>query len=115
MKIDLRMSTKRKIRSDVMMCVSCRGARCRRHKTPVRVLALRDGTNCGICGETVDLDRKHPDPFSPSVDHVIPRARGGTDEASNLQVAHLTCNQKKQARYAPSTPSQGRGEVRRGY
>jgi 5-methylcytosine-specific restriction endonuclease McrA len=35
------------------------------------------------------------DPFV--VDHVVPRARGGSDEASNLAVAHQSCNARKGA------------------
>lgn len=94
----MKIEAQRKRRADVMMCNSCRGARSRRHKMPVRVLALRDGLDCGICKTPVDLSLEHPDPWSPSVDHVIPRAHGGSDDPTNLQVAHLTCNQNKHAR-----------------
>lgn len=33
-----------------------------------------------------------PDPWSPSVDHVLPLSLGGTDTASNKRAAHLRCN-----------------------
>lgn len=87
-------------RSDTALCERCKPSRSLRHKTPVRVVANRDGTDCGICREPVDLDLRWPDPMSASVDHVIPRARGGSDDLSNLQVAHLTCNLKKHTRIA---------------
>ncbi len=32
-----------------------------------------------------------------SVDHIIPHAKGGTDDPSNLQAAHMTCNKSKNA------------------
>jgi hypothetical protein len=33
-----------------------------------------------------------PHRYAGSVDHVIPTSRGGTDERSNLRLAHVTCN-----------------------
>jgi 5-methylcytosine-specific restriction endonuclease McrA len=32
------------------------------------------------------------DKFRPSVDHIIPRALGGTHDPENLQLTHLVCN-----------------------
>lgn len=53
------------------------------------------GTRCAICGQPVDMGLRYPDPLSPTVEHVIPRSRGGTDQISNLRVAHHTCNVRK--------------------
>lgn len=50
---------------------------------------------CGICGMPVDKSLKYPDPFSPTVDHIIPCARGGSDDLDNLQLAHRKCNREK--------------------
>lgn len=50
---------------------------------------------CGICGQPVDKTLKYPDPMSPTVDHIIPCARGGSDELDNLQLAHRYCNRNK--------------------
>ncbi len=36
-------------------------------------------------------------PLSASVDHIVPMAAGGTDDRSNLQIAHLFCNLHKSA------------------
>lgn len=36
-------------------------------------------------------------PLSASVDHIVPMAAGGTDDRSNLQIAHLFCNLHKNA------------------
>ncbi len=56
-------------------------------------------TICGICGRPVDFDKKFPDPWSATVDHIIPVAKGG-DPASleNLQLAHLQCNRIKSSK-----------------
>jgi 5-methylcytosine-specific restriction endonuclease McrA len=54
-------------------------------------------TICALCG-------KPPTAADGLVtDHIIPRARGGSDDASNLQAAHRTCNARKSARL-PSYP-----------
>lgn len=60
-------------------------------------LALRDGANCGICSAPVDMTIRRADDakWCASVDHVLPRALGGTHEPGNLQLAHLYCNQVK--------------------
>jgi hypothetical protein len=33
-----------------------------------------------------------PSPWAPTVDHIIPRALGGTDAKANLRAAHAKCN-----------------------
>ena len=53
------------------------------------------GTHCAICGQPVDMSLRYPDPLSPTVEHLVPRSKGGTDDLSNLRVAHHTCNVRK--------------------
>lgn len=53
---------------------------------------------CGICRLPVDMDLSAPDPMRASVDHIWPRALGGTNDPENLQLAHLRCNSVKQHR-----------------
>lgn len=53
---------------------------------------------CGICGQPIFKRFKHPHSFSASIDHKVPLARGGTNALSNLQLAHLGCNSRKQDR-----------------
>ena len=51
---------------------------------------------CAICGNPVDKSLKFPNPLSPSVDHIIPIAKGGhPSDISNLQLTHLGCNREK--------------------
>ncbi len=53
----------------------------------------RDKMICQLCGQVCKGVR--PDPLSPSIDHVIPIARGGQHQRSNVQTAHLLCNMRK--------------------
>ncbi|MBQ9387912.1 MAG: HNH endonuclease [Lachnospiraceae bacterium] len=53
-------------------------------------------TVCGICGHPVDFSLKFPDPLSPTIDHIIPIAKGGhPSDIDNLQLAHWGCNRQK--------------------
>jgi 5-methylcytosine-specific restriction endonuclease McrA len=70
----------------------------RKHGMSVVQLAGRDGDSCGICHERVDLDASVDDLMRPSVDHVWPRALGGSNDPENLQLAHLLCNIHKRDR-----------------
>mgnify|MGYP001019920311 CR=1 FL=1 len=52
---------------------------------------------CGICGERIEA-------FSDAtIDHIVPLGRWGSNQMSNLQLAHYSCNNAKgnQLRYAP--------------
>jgi 5-methylcytosine-specific restriction endonuclease McrA len=52
----------------------------------------RDKGLCQLCHEPIDLRVTWPDPMSMSIDHKIPRSKGGTHTIDNLQSAHLSCN-----------------------
>lgn len=43
---------------------------------------------CALCGEPVKFKKM-------TVDHKIPLSKGGTNDISNLQLAHLICNRTK--------------------
>lgn len=60
---------------------------------------VRDNWRCQVCGERVDAALSHPHPMSPSLDHTIPLAKGGTHERKNVQLAHLICNSRKSDQY----------------
>ena len=54
---------------------------------------------CHICGENIDYtltDRDHPRFFV--IDHVVPLAKGGADDLTNVKAAHRACNSTKRAR-----------------
>lgn len=49
---------------------------------------------CGICGESVDTSISGRLPDGPTVDHIVPVARGGAFfDRSNLRLTHRACNQ----------------------
>ena len=61
----------------------------------VAYLVKRDKGRCGICRKPV---RAAKGPMRPSVDHIVPLAKGGTHELANLQLAHYRCNLSKNNR-----------------
>ena len=56
------------------------------------VLGERDAWTCWVCANDVDPDAVAGSPHAGSVDHVVPRARGGSNDAANLRLAHRRCN-----------------------
>ena len=74
---------------------------------------LKTQSICGICKQPVDKSLKYPDPYSATVDHIIPVSRGGhPSDINNLQLAHFRCNRLKwdklQAQADDSQTNQGR-------
>ena len=57
----------------------------------------RDGWICQLCDLPIDREAVKPHPLSPSIDHIIPIARGGEHSLRNVQAAHLGCNVRKGA------------------
>lgn len=60
----------------------------------------RTRSPCGICETEIDYTLPATDPMSFVVDHVIPLNKGGTDDLTNCQAAHRTCNRTKSDRIA---------------
>lgn len=54
---------------------------------------------CKSCGKMCNPDdhswTNHSGPMRPSVDHIIPLAKGGPHDWDNVQVAHIICNSAK--------------------
>lgn len=65
----------------------------------------RDGWRCGICGGHVDPAVRWPDPWSASLDHIVPMSLGGPHRPDNVQCAHLRCNILKGAVFDAGSPS----------
>lgn len=55
----------------------------------------RDGGRCHICGGRCDPKRFE-------IDHLVPIARGGAECATNVALAHPSCNRKRSAGYIPA-------------
>lgn len=86
-------------RVDSKMCPDCKRGRGTRHGFSVKaIVAIHGTTDCGICGGPVDIGLRRPNLMSPSIDHIVPYAHGGSNDPSNLQLAHLLCNHVKSDR-----------------
>lgn len=55
----------------------------------------RDSWVCQLCGKRVRKDLPVSDDRAASLDHILPRSLGGTDDIDNLQLAHRICNSIK--------------------
>ena len=55
----------------------------------------RDEWQCKICGDAVDRELDGNDPMGPTIDHIMPIAKGGGHIWDNVQLAHRTCNEMK--------------------
>jgi 5-methylcytosine-specific restriction endonuclease McrA len=65
-----------------------------RNNKPTRsAIYARDGHKCQYCGATRKL----------TIDHVIPKSKGGSDDWDNLVVACSSCNIKKGDKYLEHT------------
>jgi 5-methylcytosine-specific restriction endonuclease McrA len=51
-----------------------------------------------LCGEPLAMAEQVPHPLAPTIDHVIPLARGGWHAPDNVQAAHFLCNSRKSDR-----------------
>lgn len=49
-------------------------------------LLARDGDGCWFCGKPMGSDM--------TLEHLVPRSRGGGNDSANLVLAHADCNQK---------------------
>lgn len=63
-------------------------------------IAERDEWICHLCNGDIPRDAAWPDPFSLSLDHVIPLSKHGIHDPSNVKAAHLRCNVAKGAEVA---------------
>lgn len=55
-------------------------------------LYIRDRFQCAYCGR----DLRHAAPNEITLDHLLPRSAGGSNEATNLITACVSCNSSRQ-------------------
>lgn len=53
----------------------------------VRRLRYRDGDDCWLCGHALGTN--------VTLDHVVPKSKGGSNNIENLRLAHFECNQRR--------------------
>nr|DAR25287.1 MAG TPA: HNHc [Caudoviricetes sp.] len=70
----------------------------------------RYGAVCWLCHLAIDLALPRMSPGGFTIDHVVPRSKGGTDDLANLRPAHRECNLRRCAKpasaFKPKRPSQ---------
>lgn len=54
----------------------------------IKARLLSQDPRCWVCGCALSME-------SATIDHVVPRSRGGLDNANNLRLACEPCNQKR--------------------
>lgn len=64
----------------------------------VLTLAERDNWECWLCSLPVPKHTKPSDPNAPTVDHVIPRSKGGHGTPDNIRLAHKRCNNLRKSK-----------------
>ena len=52
----------------------------------------RDDWVCHLCSSPVDRSAHFNDDLAPSLDHLVPRSKGGSNDPENLKTAHRGCN-----------------------
>lgn len=62
--------------------------RTRRRIQEFRLKLLSENGRCKWCGQIVS-------PEESSIDHIVPKSKGGTNRRDNLALAHKRCNQLK--------------------
>lgn len=75
-------------RPTVLICVNYSKVPKRRPKFTLANIARRDGGRCQYTGRTLSRDRM-------SLDHVLPRSRGGKDSPDNVVLADKEVNNRK--------------------
>jgi hypothetical protein len=58
---------------------------------------VRDGWICWICDKATSAKYDCNDPWSPTIDHLVPVSLGGQSDAQNLATAHMICNSMRGA------------------
>lgn len=64
----------------------------------VGYLRERDGDKCQICRRDIRFDLPSGpkgDTRGPSIDHIVPRSKGGDDDLANLRLTHWGCNRSR--------------------
>lgn len=65
-------------------------------------LYTRDEGICQLCGKHIDFDCDYNSDNYPSIDHILPIAKGGLHQWDNVQLACRSCNSLKGVHYTPA-------------
>lgn len=67
----------------------------------------RDAAICHLCKKKVNPHLSGMDRWGPTIDHLVPLSRGGTDVRSNVALAHRICNIRRGNRDMAQLPLVG--------
>lgn len=102
-------STRAKMAINRLSCLDCQRRRMKENDTrknhrrraagelvmTVQSLAERDGIKCNICTKPVNMSKSGRDPLGPTIDHLLPVSKGGSNDSFNLALAHRRCNSSR--------------------
>ena len=57
-----------------------------------------ESPTCALCNHLIDANAPPDDtsnPWRPSLDHILPRSKGGSHDRENMQLTHHRCNAKR--------------------
>jgi 5-methylcytosine-specific restriction endonuclease McrA len=60
----------------------------KRRRRLIAAIRKRDGTSCWICGRPCRDEET-------TLDHVVPKSKGGGNGLTNLRIAHQCCNNRR--------------------
>lgn len=65
----------------------------KKNKTRItmRRIQAKYGNRCYVCGEIIDMKIEAGN-LMPTIEHVIPKSRNGTNKLDNLRLSHSICN-----------------------
>lgn len=91
---------KQKVKARGSGCISRAKKYGREYEHGITINSLIDkyGETCQICGKPIDTCDNTwgmTGPLYPSIDHILPLAKGGTHTWDNVQLAHIICNSFK--------------------
>ena len=69
----------------------------KKRKGRTALVGDRDGWVCWLCNAAVQQGLAQEDPMHASLDHVVPRWLGGSNDVSNLRISHHKCNHERDA------------------
>lgn len=67
----------------------------RPRKVHAQAVLSRDGNKCWLCGNNIDLTLDKDHPLALSIDHIVPKSRGGSNSLYNMAASHRVCNETK--------------------
>lgn len=71
-----------------------------RSKIKRQTIFERDNFTCWMCERHCPPDSAVPHPLAPTIDHIVPRSLGGTDDEDNLATACFQCNSRRGASWS---------------